>query len=437
MKNLKIMRKRTFKNCFKLGVLLLGLLITFTNCEKENETLLESLDSETIENELTNKQNNKELDEILKAKQWFNENSELNQFSILEVTKTIDWENAFITKKNGKVAIEVPLILNDDINISHKKNKKLKTYNRLLLLPSKKVSNDYRSFLVNILQTNSQNNFDNKSSKLNYFKLSQNFDGLITVINNKDEVIERKEFKLGKVVKPNYASKDEEKAEEYTCVLYGYWYSDGTFEALGVLYCYPSGGGSLGGPGYSDPEGETPKSGGTSGPDESENNGCPDGYIPGPEGGCIPEKKFIDEINEHNPDCASFNYTIIGSTNWQCAAVSNIYETFSVFNWSSLSFQEATAIFNQPLYFQLPGSMSAGLAAENSAIALREAFIRFDVYYDRHYNDGYVALENMLLNYIKQEMQDYGGTVTLSPPNGFVGSPTPYQTKAWGTGNCN
>jgi len=236
----------------------------------------------------------------VEAQQWFEQNGELNQFSILEVTKIIDWDYAFVTKLNGRVAVEVPLILNDDVNINHKNYNGLKTFNRLLLLPSKNNSQNYQSFLVNILQFNSQSNFNNKSSELNYFKPPKNFDGLITVINNKNEIVEKNEFKQSKIVKTNYASKilrkDEEKNLEYTCILYGYWNPDGTFEALGILSCFLSGGGTVGGPGYSDPGGENPESGGPSGPDYSENNGCPDGYIPGPEGVCIPEP--VEIINE-------------------------------------------------------------------------------------------------------------------------------------------
>ncbi|SNR61015.1 hypothetical protein SAMN06265371_106233 [Lutibacter agarilyticus] len=294
------MKKKKNTNLLKKGILLFGLLLTFTNCQKENELLLESSNNKITETELSNKKTSKEQDDIEKAQQWFEQNSELNQFSILDITRIIDWDYAFVTKLNGRVAVEVPLILNEDVNINHKNYNGLKTFNRLLLLPSKDNSHNYISFIVNILQFNSKSNFNNKSSELNYFKLPKNFDGLITVINNENEIIEKNEFKESNIIKPNYASKvlrkDEEKNLEYTCILFGYWNPDGTFEALGILSCFLSGGGTVGGPGYSNPEGENPGSGGPSGSDYSENNGCPPNYIPDPNGDCIPEP--VEIIND-------------------------------------------------------------------------------------------------------------------------------------------
>ncbi|WP_299276395.1 hypothetical protein [uncultured Psychroserpens sp.] len=145
---------------------------------------------------------------------------------------------------------------------------------------------------------------------------------------------------------------------------------------------------------------------------------------------------FIHVLDENNPSCDSFNFSQVGTTSWQCAAVSGVQETFSVFSWTELAYYEVTGIFVQPLYFQMPGTMTSTWAAERSADALREAFIRFDVYYDRHYNDGYAALEIVLREFIVEEMQEYGGTMTLTPPLGFDGEVSAYETTIWGNGNC-
>ncbi|RXP54288.1 hypothetical protein EC396_09495 [Lutibacter sp. HS1-25] len=159
-------------------------------------------------------------------------------------------------KKNGNVAIEVPLILNEDINVGHKDYQELKTFNKLLLIPSKKDVGEYESFIVNILQFNSLKGFNNRSSELNYFKMPKNFDGLITVIDNKNIIVERNKFKLSKLVQLNNENKilrkDYDKNTEYTCLLYGEWQSDGTFKAMGIVTCYASGTGGINPPNYAD-----------------------------------------------------------------------------------------------------------------------------------------------------------------------------------------
>lgn len=45
-------------------------------------------------------------------------------------------------------------------------------------------------------------------------------------------------------------------------------------------------------------------------------------------------------------------------------------------------------------------------------------------------------MEQVLLDYIKTEFEEHGGNVTLAPPLGFTGEPTPYQTTFFGYGNC-
>ncbi len=48
----------------------------------------------------------------------------------------------------------------------------------------------------------------------------------------------------------------------------------------------------------------------------------------------------------------------------------------------------------------------------------------------------HAAMEQVLLDYIKTEFEEHGGNVTLTPPLGFTGEPTPYQTTFFGYGNC-
>ncbi|WP_452600842.1 hypothetical protein [Pontimicrobium sp. MEBiC06410] len=144
-------------------------------------------------------------------------------------------------------------------------------------------------------------------------------------------------------------------------------------------------------------------------------------------------------IENINPDCESFNYSQVGSTVWQCAAVSNIHELFLILNINCTGFD--WGIFTQPLYFQLPVNtqfpLSSGVTQTQSAVLLQLGFEAFDNWYQENgCNTTSTAMEQTLLDYIKDEFEYYGGNVTLTPPLGFSGTPSPYKTSWFGYGDC-
>ena len=129
---------RKIKNCMKIALFLLGILVTLTNCEKEEPLTSIIEKNELVKSQLSKRASNNESEDVLKAKLWFEQNQELNIFEIFEITKTIDWEQAFVSYNNDEYVIEVPLTLDNKANITHSSNKKFKTFNRLLIIPSKK-----------------------------------------------------------------------------------------------------------------------------------------------------------------------------------------------------------------------------------------------------------------------------------------------------------
>ena len=167
-------------------------------------------------------------------------------------------------------------------------------------------------------------------------------------------------------------------------------------------------------------------------------NDCPEGEL------LVPinvEEEFIEILADFAPSCHSFNFTQVGTANWQCAAVMGVMTDVGVFNWSALIeggtfYSNTVTVFNQPIYFQLPGTIPAGLAADHAAEALYNAFIEYDDYYDTHYMDDYIALETHLRELIAQEMAAYGGTATLTPPYGFTGTVSEYIRSEWGSDRC-
>ena len=117
-------------------------------------------------------------------------------------------------------------------------------------------------------------------------------------------------------------------------------------------------------------------------------------------------------IENINPNCESFNYSRVGGTNWQCAAVSNVRELFLILNWECTGFD--WGIFTQPLYFQLPINLQypldSGATKIQSAVLLQLGFENFDAWYQQNgCATTPTAMEQQLLDYIKDEFEYYGG----------------------------
>ena len=111
---------RKIKNCMKIGLFLLGILFTLTNCEKEEPLTSINEQNELVKPEFAKRTINNENGLIANAKLWFEQNQNLNDFNILKYTKTIDWEQAFVSNSDidEKYVIEIPITLNDEINVS-------------------------------------------------------------------------------------------------------------------------------------------------------------------------------------------------------------------------------------------------------------------------------------------------------------------------------
>jgi hypothetical protein len=196
-------------------------------------------------------------------------------------------------------------------------------------------------------------------------------------------------------------------------------------------------------------------SGGGGGGFNSPENTCPPGSVKNLEGLCIliegeceegsmlNDNGECEEVTVENtpPDCESFEYSRVGFNDWQCSAVVGINELFYLFNWECTAWN--IAFFTQPIYFQLPINylypLDTGSTKLESAIRLHYAFESFDDWYDEHGcedNQG-AAVEQVLLNYMKDEFEEIGGNVTMDPPLGFSRETTAYKKKWLGYGNCN
>lgn len=132
-------------------------LITFTSCENE------SIDLKNQDVSITN------------TKAWFEKNKP--SLKVLEYTKTIDWEKAIVTDGTKGKVVEVPIFLNDKVVVNVDYDKSLKSYNRLMfILDEKEVYKIYHVIISNKMDT-----FNVSNKEINFYKIKEDFEGLITV----------------------------------------------------------------------------------------------------------------------------------------------------------------------------------------------------------------------------------------------------------------
>lgn len=234
--------KQKIKTYSKFGILAFGIALFLTNCEKEAIPELQQ-SNENIN--AIEKTTNEEGNLIYAAKAWFEQNKKSNNFTILEYSKPLDWNSAFVTYNNDTYSIEVPLELKDHISISLNKNKNVLTFNRLLFLPSNSNDRPFKSYIANFHDSNNNvKKFNSHSTNINYFNVHPSFNGKITLLDSKNRTVQSKKVPFSNQNSLNLFGKIDMKAG---CLYLGWWYEDGTFEALFEMSCPDTSVGSTGG----------------------------------------------------------------------------------------------------------------------------------------------------------------------------------------------
>ncbi len=218
--------KKKFKKLTKVFTILVVFMM-LTNCVNEN------LDLPNQDASIGN------------AKKWF----DLNKLSlvVLDHTQTIDWANAIVSNGDKGTIVEVPLILKGNITAKVGEDQSYKTYNRIMFISDKQET--YKAY--HVLITTNDMAFDNNSKNCNFYKLSDNFNGYITVINVKKEITDFNTL-LSKDIFVTKTSKTGKLANmPVTCVYYGEFDGLGDFRPMFLVGCYGGGGGiNDGGTGY-------------------------------------------------------------------------------------------------------------------------------------------------------------------------------------------
>lgn len=169
--------------------------------------------------------------QIESAKTWFENNPILNNFILLEFVAKIDWEKAQSFEDSTNIAIEVPIVLKQNISLTA--DQSTVSTNRLLFI--KGENNIYTSYIINI--SSSKNNLEliNNLTKLNYFNIPNDFTGKVLVIKNNTKsanisiIIDGKE----KIKEDNIYA----KAPSVSCYEVIQLYDTGPPRQTGITFC--------------------------------------------------------------------------------------------------------------------------------------------------------------------------------------------------------
>lgn len=196
----------------------------FINCENEKVDLI----NENVS--------------VIKARDWFENNKP--SLKVLEYVKKIDWNKAIISDGTDGKVIEIPIVLNNNIEVKAKNDKNFKTYNRLMFIEKNKSISIYH-----VLISTYNVAFDNSDVNFNYYKLSTNFKGYITVLNSNNGLFGFSDFLNIKTNKPVITGKTKTEGV-ITCLYYGYWDENDEFHAYFEVGCYGGGSSSTSGISY-------------------------------------------------------------------------------------------------------------------------------------------------------------------------------------------
>ncbi len=138
------------------------------------------------------------------------------------------------------------------------------------------------------------------------------------------------------------------------------------------------------------------------------------------------------------PSCEAFEFSPLGTANWQVAATKNIVALIGYYDIGTGEYNIASVIFPQPIYFGIPknspsngGLISSGKASNLTAKALNTAIQRAKLYFISTQASS-SQVQAKLWEYIRDEMANgayvKGGSASFTPPNGYTGNIKDYES---------
>nr|WP_321353492.1 hypothetical protein [uncultured Draconibacterium sp.] len=211
----------------KIGCLIVftGIILAINSC---NESVIEQdglLKSSASYNEV-----------IERAKIWFNDAPEENDFPVFTFTDEIKWNQAIVHDIDTAFMIEIPIKLKASNQLGIEGDKSLNIEQRLLIQQQNETFTSYIEFLIS---SNTKEELSNiKKVNIQYCKYN-GADITILCINKKGKLTIRKQFK------PTNTETSVElnlKSATYKCIGWFILYSDGSKDLIDILYCYETGG---------------------------------------------------------------------------------------------------------------------------------------------------------------------------------------------------
>nr|WP_315149695.1 hypothetical protein [uncultured Flavobacterium sp.] len=158
----------------------------------------------------------------------------------MKYTQEVDWNNTIVTTGDHGEIIEVPFTVQSGLKTKVGEQNYL-SYHRLLL---KKSADGFTYNHVQILTKNEY--FDNTDKSFNFYQITDDFDGIVLVVNQKNEAVQFSSFKNSILLKPSITG----KMATTTCIYMGWEYENGDFRAIALVGCFGGGGDSNDNGGY-------------------------------------------------------------------------------------------------------------------------------------------------------------------------------------------
>ena len=108
----------------------------------------------------------------------------------------------------------------------------------------KKSADGFTYNHVQILTKNEY--FDSTDKSFNFYQIADDFDGIVLVVNQKNEAVQFSSFKNSLILKPSITG----KMATTTCIYMGWEYENGDFRAIALVGCFGGGGDSNDNGGY-------------------------------------------------------------------------------------------------------------------------------------------------------------------------------------------
>lgn len=167
------------------------------------------------------------------AKIWYENHKKEFSAPVLNLIENLEWNNAITSEGSQGEVIEVPFTLENNLSASNKVATLYNDHNRLMFI---KTGNGFKLYHIQIFTDHKDSTIRDKD--FNFYNIQKDFSGKIYLQDLSTGVAQKLEFRNGvKILQSDTSKTTTYDAEAIECVWYGYWYEDGHFEPIELVYC--------------------------------------------------------------------------------------------------------------------------------------------------------------------------------------------------------